>query len=393
MSFHLFQQGHQLNYQYTDKVIRSYINMGGALFHIYKWEKVKKNDGTYVPIEQFSVSNAVFNENSNRIYSKETYDLYGVTNMNNKASQLTLLFSGLSDLDQDEKEITFHYNSMIEQLGRKIISGDVIEWTWLRDLDVLGNDRQGFNKFYVVTDSARDENGWSANYTYHLWKIKCKPITKSPEYEDLINKQDGARPGAGDGINGGEGMTDTSIKSLVGGEDNGDIVIGEAILSGQEDAQNIIMNEILSQAEEQVSFRKYDEHHVYIDEDTDNAFKPYVLIGDGIDDNINAQDIAYGEYFPNKPVTGDYFLRIDYNPPRLFKRNENNWELIEFDEREKWTGVPATLRNIINQNNSFKNENGEDINMRQNIKDLVRARVKKEHNRPLDWKSIGVNKP
>ena len=40
--FHLYQQGHQLNYKYTDRMVRQYVNMGGALFNIYKWEKIKK---------------------------------------------------------------------------------------------------------------------------------------------------------------------------------------------------------------------------------------------------------------------------------------------------------------------------------------------------------------
>lgn len=390
MSFHLFQNGHQINYQYTDKVVRSYMNMGGALFNIYKFEKVKKADGTTVPIEQFSVSNPIFNENSGRIYSKEAYDLYGVTLMNQP--QFSFSFAGISGLDTDEKEISFHYNSMVEQLGRKLIIGDVIEWTWLRDLDVLGNDARGFNKFYVVTDSARDEKGWSANYTYHLWKIKCKPITLSAEFQDLINKGDGSRPGSGDGINGGEGIYQPNGQ-VPPGTGNGDIVPGEENTSGQEDNQNKIMDEILDMAEEQVSFKRYNQHHIYIDEDTHNAFEPYVLLGDGIPDNMNAVDVPYGDYFPSKPNVGDYFLRIDYDPPRLFKREESSWKLIEYDDREKWTGVPKILRNIINQNNTYIDETGQNVKMRENIKDLVRARVKKEHDRPLPWKTIGVTKP
>lgn len=390
MSFHLFQHGHQLNYQYTDKVVRSYMNMGGAIFNIYKFEKVKKTDGTLVPVEQFAVSNPIFNENSGRIYSKVAYDLYGVTLMNQP--QFSFSFTGISGLDTDEKEISFHYNSMVEQLGRKIIVGDVIEWTWLRDLDVMGNDARGFNKFYVVTDSARDEKGWSANYTYHLWKIKCKPITMSSEFQDLINNGDGSRPGAGDGINGGEGMYQPNGQTAPG-TGNGDIVPGEEYISGQEDNQNKIMDELLDMAEEQVSFKRYDQHHIYIDEDTEEAFKPYILLGDGIPDNMNAEDIPYGDYFPSNPKVGDYFLRIDYDPPRLFKREESSWQLLEYDAREKWTGVSKVLRNIINQNNTYVDDMGQTVKMRENIKDLVRARVKKEHNRPLPWKTIGVTKP
>ena len=392
--FHLYQQGHQLNYQYTDRMVRQYVNMGGALFNIYKWEKVKRADGTETPIEDFGVSNPIFNENSGRIYSKTAYDLYGVTTMN--TPQFSFTFTGISSLDTDEKEITFHYNSMVEQLGRKLVIGDVIEWTWLRDLDVLGNDLRGFNKFMVVTDSARDEKGWAANYTYHLWKVKCKPITLSQEFVDLINNGDGERPGTGHGLRGGEGLYNGSGKPAPG-SGNGDVVGGDDPLDKTSEATNgnEIMDALLEMAEKDVSFKKYNQHHIYIDEDTENSFKIYIMEedSDGIPDNMNAVDVPFGEYFPVNPEVGDYFLRIDYDPPRLFHRTDDGWEMEEYDNRKKWTGTPEVLRSIINQNHTQVNSLGETFKMRQNIKDLVRARVKKEHGRPLPWKEIGVTKP
>lgn len=390
--FHLYQQGHQLNYQYTDRMVRQYINMGGALFNVYKWEKIKKSDGSTVDITEFPASNPIFNENAGRIYSKVAYDLYGVTTMN--TPQFSFTFTGISSLDTDEKEISFHYNSMIEQLGRKIIIGDVIEWTWLRDLDVLGNDYRGFNKFMVVTDSARDEKGWAANYTYHLWKIKCKPLTLTQEYYDLINNGNGERPGSGHGLRGGEGLYNGNNLPAPGAG-NGDVIGSDDAQNktNQGDIGNEIMDTLLDLAEQDVSFKRYNQHHVYIDEDTENMIQPYVIYGDGIPDNMNAEDIDYGDYFPANPKDGEFFLRIDYNPPRLFQRTGNGWEVKEFDNRKKWTGTPEILRNIINQNNKQINSLGEEFNMRQNIKDLVKARVKKEHNRPLDWKNIGVTKP
>ena len=394
MTLHLFQRGHQLDYKYSDKVYRRYTDMSGAIFHIYKFEKVIMSDGTQVEVSNNTISNPVLNENAGRIYSKVAYDLYGFTQMNTPKFSFT--FTGIDTLNTDEKEISFHYNSMVEQLGRKIIVGDVIEWSWLRDLDVLGNDKRGFNKWYVVTESARDEKGWSNNYTYHFWKIKCMPLALSTEFLDLINNGDGERPGAGDGINGGEGMYQGSGKG-VPGQTNGDIVGGSDDDNrdpgnSQEDAAIEIMDKLLDMAEEQVSFKEYDEHHVYIDEDTIKAL-PFVLQGDGIPDNMNAVDIPYGEYFPVEAQKGDFYLRIDYNPPRLFQREESSWKLVEYDHRKRWTGTPEELRNLINQNNSYVDELGQTIKMRQNIKDLVKARVKKEHDRPLPWKTIGVTKP
>ena len=59
--------------------------------------------------------------------------------------------------------------------------------------------------------------------------------------------------------------------------------------------------------------------------------------------------------------------------------------MIEFDRRERWTGVPARLRNVINNENTFVNEAGETVKMRQNIKNLAKARIKKEHGKDRPW--------
>ena len=374
--YHLFQKERSNNYNYIDRVVKSYLEQGGALFHVYPIVSLVGNDGVSHNIGEkgFLVSDPVFNENPKRKYSRETFDLWGITMMN--TPQFSFSFSGLSLLDGDEKEISFHYNSMVAQLGRKLIVGDVIEWTWLRDLDVLGMET-GANKFYQVTSSERDEKGWAANYKYHLWKVKVKPITNSPEFSDLFNN--GKENDFYEDVNSGNGG---------GGLDPNNTTTKNELS---------IMDAVLEEAEALgPSFRLHDEHHVYLDENNEvyveNRFISQGI--DGIPNQLECANIEFGEFFPSDPKNGDYFLRVDYNPPRLFKRmvseetNEGRWQLVEFDNREKWTGVPAILRSHINNDKTFKNEAGEDIKHQQNIKDLVKARVKKEHNKPRNWKEI-----
>lgn len=374
--YHLFQKERSNNYNYIDRVVKSYLEQGGALFHVYPIVSLVGNDGVSHNIgdKGFLVSDPVFNENPKRKYSRETFDLWGVTMMN--TPQFSFSFSGLSLLDGDEKEISFHYNSMVAQLGRKLIVGDVIEWTWLRDLDVLGMET-GANKFYQVTSSERDEKGWAANYKYHLWKVKVKPITNSPEFSDLFNN--GKENDFYEDVNSGNGG---------GGLDPNNTTTKNELS---------IMDAVLEEAEATgPSFRLHDEHHVYLDENNEvyveNRFISQGI--DGIPNQLECANIEFGEFFPSDPKNGDYFLRVDYNPPRLFKRmvseetNEGRWQLVEFDNREKWTGVPAILRSHINNDKTFKNENGEEVKHQQNIKDLVKARVKKEHNKPRNWKEI-----
>lgn len=379
--YHLYQKERSNNYNYIDRVVKGYLEQGGGLFHIYPLTALIDNNGNEHKIGEqgFLISDPVFNENPKRRYSRETFDLWGVTMMN--TPQFSFSFSGLSLLDGDEKEISFHYNSMVSQLGRKIIIGDVIEWTWLRDLDVLGLET-GANKFYQVTSSERDEKGWAANYKYHLWKVKVKPITNSPEFSDLFNtgKENDFYEKVNSG-NGGGGLdpNNTSTKNELD-----------------------IMDQVLDEAEKNgPSYRLHDEHHVYLDENNQIYVEDrFISQGiDGIPNQLNCQDVQFGEFFPTEANNGDYFLRVDYNPPRLFKRiisestNEGRWQLVEYDNRNKWTGVPNMLLSHINNDKTVTFDDGKTMAQRQNIKDLVKARVKKEHNNPRDWKEISKISP
>lgn len=375
-NYHLYQKQRSANYNYIDRVVKSYLEQGGGLFHIYPMVSVIGTDGKEHKIGEkgFTIGDPVFNENPQRKYSRETFDLWGVTQM--KTPQFSFSFSGLSLLDGDEKEISFHYNSMVAQLGRKIMIGDVIEWTWLRDLDVLGLETAQ-NRFYQVTSSERDEDGWAANYKYHLWKVKVKPITNTPEFQDLFNYgdendfyEDVNSPNGGGGLDPNNTTQENELNQ-------NDAVLEEAELLGP-------------------SYRLHDEHHIYLDENDqvyiDNRFIPIDI--DGIPNELNANEVQFGEYFPDNPQQGDYFLRVDYNPPKLFKRfvnestGEGRWQLMSWDNREKWTGVPAVLRAHINNDKTITNKQGETIKQQQNIKDLVKARVKKEHGTNRGWEKI-----
>ena len=376
--FHHYQKDRSKNYNYIDRVVKSYIEHGGALFHIHKLIATIDSNGNENPIDDgLSIGDSVLNENPYRKYSKEVYDLWGVTRMN--TPKFSFNFDGLSILDGDEKEITVHYNSMVAQLNRKIIVGDVVEISWLRDLDILGSEKAQ-NKFYQVTSSERDENSWDATYRFHLWKIKIKPITDSSEYKDLFNyNEENTFYEEQGSINGGGGMNPENTTNYM------DLILNDKILEEAE--------------EKGPSHRLHDEHHVYLDlvstlYDKNGRFIPDGI--DGIAKELNCEDIPYGDSFPNsKEVSiGSYFLRIDYMPCRLFRRefneetNNGYWKLIEMDSREEWTGASWNLRRAVNTEGTFETESGRIVNKQENIKDLVKARVKKEHNNKKDWKKI-----
>jgi len=58
-------------------------------------------------------------------------------------------------------------------------------------------------------------------------------------------------------------------------------------------------------------------------------YKKYVLEAD----NVDAEDITsgFGTSFPHQPRRGDMFLRVDYQPNKLFKFNGVKWIEINKD--------------------------------------------------------------
>lgn len=367
--FHLYQKERSQNYNYIDRVVKNFFEMGGALFHVYPLRAIVDNNGVEHEVgkEGLYITDNVFVENSKRKYARETYDLYGVTQM--QQPTWTQIFSGLSDLDGDEKKLWLHYNSMIAQIGRKIIVGDVIEISWQRDLDILGKDYAA-NKFYQVTSSERDEASWAANYKFHIWLLKLKPITNSPEFEDLFNYGDEDEfYEPVDSENGGGGLDPDLVKG------NNELDIND---------------KNLEEAEDDVSFRLHDEHHLMLDKTTKANDGPrFIPIGiDGIPAELNAEDVPMGNSFPQVAQVGDYYLKTNFNPPRLYVRGEGYWKLIGYDARTKWRGVPNILLQATNNDETVTFEDGLELTKRQNIKDLVKARVKKEHRKPKDWEAI-----
>lgn len=478
--YHLYQKNRQKNYNYVDDITRTFIEMGGLLVHIYPLIGAVKPDGTVVDVtstNESTVSDVVLNENNKRKYSHTTYDMYVTTTLN--PPNFSWTYAGISILDGDVLEMSCHYNMMVETLGRKFIVGDVIEVSAMRDLDVLGKET-GQNKFYVVTESLRDENGWGPEYHYHLWKIKCKPIMNSPEYADLFNTE----------------VDENGNPDPQGGEDGFYVEPGDENGGGgldpdntQDDKLQEQVDEILDEAEGEdgspendwttsgVSYRLHNEHHMmleindkyYITDGTQIKNRENIVGIDGIPAELNCAEVNYGEEFPKQSKENDYFLRIDYMPPKLYKRvyvktqlnivniiyddkritdavlnitgknfdgsiknnkeeligsidkdrvyiggsyigyitdsgkivnnsgliigeinseeiiHKKGWKLIELDRRERWTGTPYRYRKTVNNTESFINNDGDEIKMRQNIKDLAKPRIKKEHGKSRPW--------
>ena len=123
------------------------------------------------------------------------------------------------------------------------------------------------------------------------------------------------------------------------------------------------------------------------------------LNGNGFDGSIINNDIIVGSINKGKVYVNETYIGVVTDSGKIINTRgeiigqieqkvlseKKGWALQEFDRRERWTGVPFRLRRTVNNEETFTNEEGDIEPMRQNIKDLVKPRVKKEHYNPRPW--------
>ena len=89
------------------------------------------------------------------------------------------------------------------------------------------------------------------------------------------------------------------------------------------------------------------------------------LLGDGIPPNGEA--FGHGIQFPDSVVTGDYFLRTDFLPNRLFRFDGTRWNKLEDAVRMTMTNndTRQTLKTSFINNTTVNTIGGEEIPERQ----------------------------
>jgi len=290
-----------------------------------------------------SIQDMLFLENRDRRYDKDVYTIrcvYNVSDLDFDLSQFGMF------LTNDTLMLTVHIRSTVKTLDRKIINGDVIELPALRDEYALNDSNYALKKYYVVEDVTRASQGFTQTWYPHLYRLKLKRITDSQEYKDILSIENDDCTTVGDG----NSVYDTEI---------------------------VINNAIVEEAELNAALSGYDTAHFFtvqtddsgnielLDSDNDgildemrrpvkSGYKGY-LLGDGIPPN--GSPFGTGIYFPTNAEDGDYWLRTDYMPQRLFRFTTDRWEMME-------DNVRVTLSNTNDKNTqlgSFVNNTNTDV--------------------------------
>jgi len=345
----LWQNGkHTNDYKFIDRRIAEMYTIGGTGILVHKYlgpiESTGSTDATKPDIPnptELDIQDLLFLENRDRKYDPDVYTMRGIYQVQDNSFDLSQF--GLF-LQTGTLFMTFHLNDMVDMLGRKLMNGDVIELQHLMDYNSLDTSVPvALKRFFVVSDGQFGSEGFSPTWWPHLWRVKLNPMTDSQEFKDILNtvKVD----------TNGDGTEDTPIADL---------------LSNIDKYQNI-NNAIIQQAEVEVPKSGYDTTNIYVKSaytpnQTDNTPQDKVhgyLTGDGIPPN--ATSVSAGINFPLAPDEGDYYLRLDYVPNRLFRYDGKRWIKIEDAVRTNLTPGPDnhTLRSgFVNDTSTYTNDSG-----------------------------------
>ena len=213
--------------------------------------------------------------------------------------------------------------------GCKLMNGDVIELPHLIDDLALDANTPPIPKFYVVQDGSRGGEGYSATWWSHIWRVKLGPITDSQEFDDIL--------GSAEDEESMKNLFSTFSKEL----DITDAVVDSAALNDPIGGATQLTDHLYN----------------YVDAAGENFY--------------TGENIATGDSFPVSPNQGDFFIRTDFQPNRLFVRRDTKWARLydNIDDRT-WSDRTFNASTFVNNIETTVAKSNE-FAQRQSITDAI----------------------
>ncbi len=412
------------DYKFIDKTVWEMFQVGGTdvLIHKYLGPGASAQGNTpstpsYTSDSVSNIQDLLFLENRDRKYDPDIYLLRGHYNLQDIDFNLSQF--GLF-LQNDTIFITFHINDTVEKMGRKLISGDVIELPHLRDEYALNDLQFALKRFYVIEEVTRAAEGFSVTWYPHLYRCKCKPLVDSQEFKDILDTIQTDENG--DPVSDGTTLRDimsTYEKEMQITQAVLDQAEADAPRSGydtsryytlQRDSEGIIEistadSEVLNVSLEtqatdpETGLTQVDENGdpVYVGATASQVFKApdhsdylsYGLYEDGLPPN--GTPFTSGIAFPLAPIEGQFHLRTDYKPTRMFRFNGARWVKFEDNIRMTMSNLGASdvgvddrfegkdprqtqKANFIN-NDKINRINGKNVKEKQSLSKALRPKA------------------
>jgi len=419
------------DYQYLDRIISERYTVGGLDIYVHRYMGPQtggedsafsgNGDATqpiYDTLDPLNIQDLLLLENRDRIYDQDIYVMRGVYNAQDVDFDLSQF--GLF-LNNDTLFITFHYNDMIDSFGRKLMNGDVLEVPNLKDYHPLNNAiPQPLPRYYVVQDADYATEGMSQTWLPHIWRVKATPMTNNQEFKDILKKpvvteqiwDNGNYYPTGSIVNAGDVYyqakinvpADIAITNTTYWQVYTPLTQSDVFSTRTKD--NELNDAILAQADVEVPLSGYDTQKFYILPTVDgrpanptglttssgttvdgtqgganvapvaDGYTVGYLTGDGIPPN--GLPVTTGVAFPSVAVDGDYCLRLDYFPNRLFRYSGRRWVKIEDKVRTDLNNGPTneTLRSgFVNNTYTTRTNDIGNIPSRQSLSEILKPRA------------------
>ena len=360
--------------------------VGGTDLHFHKYlgpydQGDTNKDGDATPTQpQYSgdtlnertIQDLLFLENRDRKYDSDIYTIRGIYNVQDMDFNLSQF--GMF-LQNDTLFLTVHLNDSVERLGRKPMSGDVIEFPHMKeDYSLDESIPIALKRYYVIEDVNRAAEGFSQTWWPHLLRLKMKSLVDSQEYRDIL----------GD-------ATDTGSLASYMSTYNKEKTISDQVLAQAEadapksgfnykqyyvapiDERGNIRTENVNTASQRASSSST--VNATIDTPASSHYGFY-LDGDGVAPNGNPA--GFGISFPTAGVDkGDYFLRTDYLPNRLFRYDGNRWIKMEDSVRINLsnTDTRSTQKTGFANTSGTSTINGLTVKQRQSLEQALKPKA------------------
>ena len=373
------------DFNFTDRTVGENFRISGdgILVHMYIGPTTDAAGNTDTSLT--TIQDVLFLQNVNRKYDPNVIELRGhhiPQDVNYDLSQFGIFLSS------DVIRIQFHYTDMVDSLGRKLIAGDVLEFPSMRDVPIFDN-AVGINRYYVVQDALYAAAGYGQKWFPHIWLVRAKLITAAPEFKEIIEQAETGQTAGGVGQGIGimpEGFTDTATP-------DGNPGLGcNPDIKGSLDLFCKIINignEIVAEAERNAFFDpKFFESanlYIYLDEKGYPIIGSNYFSGDGAPPNLSTDNmqnlvpagplVGAGISFPPGMADGQYYLRIDYYPERLFQKQGSCYKLIEVDVLKVWTAYNRVLDTFIDNNRDTVMSDGTVVPEKQAVSQVIKQKV------------------
>jgi len=318
------------DYKFIDKMVKAHFEHGGTALLVHKYiGSVDESDPNYDPANP-PIQDLLFMENRDRRYETTIFELRGTYTVNDQDFDLSQF--GMF-LGTDQSIFQVHINDMVERIGRKLMTGDVIELPHMREDLLLDEEAEAVNQYWVVQEGSKSSEGFDPGWWPHIWRIRCKQLQDTQEYTDIF----------------GTGEEVDDLKNLLSTY-NKELDINEAIIA---------------EAQENVPGRYYDYRKNNLEFAVENSEHP----GD-----VDYSTVENGISFPQYPDDNAFFLRTDYTPHRLFQYRDNKWYKIE-DDDGSWQVGNYLHHKFINNDGIVTLDDGTEITSRVNLSKAIKPKV------------------